>query len=341
MRHIGRLGLGIAVWWLATLPTLAWDRGCDDSQPGYSESGDSACYRFSDEGSCFAQDTGCLGQTLANGRYQSLFWVGVDSLWLTHSGSEFRSEILDPGNNTVTIAQTLDHGLPVAPRVRMGTLLLDSFRTELSYFGTVGWESSATLRNVAPLPDLDATIDYDAELHNVEWNFFGGQSEVDSHWLIGLRYLRYRDSFSEAYRLDTGFGPLIEETARGEATNDAFGPQAGVGLDLGGGSTRLHLGAKLGLMNNQVQQSGPGFNDAIVIDGIAETTFDNDSNEFAWLGDLEVTLEHQVSRSVSFRLGYQGLFLDNVVQSATQNGQQSKASQISFHGLVLGAQWVR
>ncbi|WP_246114563.1 hypothetical protein [Rubripirellula tenax] len=267
MQRISRFCFAVAVWWLAALPADAWDRGCDDSQSKPSYEGDSPCNRLSD-------DPACMGQSLADRRYESLFWVGVDSLWLTHSGSEFRSEILDPGNNAVVVAQTLDHGLPVAPRLRLGTLLLDSVRTELSYFGTDGWESSATLQNVAPLPDLDATIDYDAELHNVEWNFFSGQSEIDSHWMIGLRYLRYRDSFSESYRLDTGFGPLIEETASGEATNDAFGPQAGVGLDLGGGNTLLHLGAKLGLMNNQVRQSGPAFSNAILIDGNPETTFD-------------------------------------------------------------------
>jgi hypothetical protein len=125
---------------------------------------------------------------------------------------------------------------------------------------------------------------------------------------------------------------LIEVTASGEAVNDVFGPQAGVGLDLGGGSTLLHLGGKLRLMNNRIRQSGPEFDNAIVIDGNPETRFDNESNEFAWLGELEVTPTHHVSRNIAFRLGYQGLFLDNVAQAATQNGRQSEPEQISFHG---------
>lgn len=287
------------------------------------------------------EDVSCLGQCLTDARYRSLFWVGVDSVWLTHSDNEFRSEILDPASNAVAISQSLEHGFPVAPRVRLGSLLLDSFRAELSYFGTDGWDSSAVVDNVPPLPDLDAAIDYDAELHNVEWNLFSGQSEVDSHWMIGLRYLRYRDSFAENYRLDNGLGLLIEESARGEAENDAFGPQIGVGIDLGGGNTLLHLGSKLGFMNNQIRQSGPSYADAILIDGNPETVFDNDSNEFAWLGELEVTLSHYVSRCFALRLGYQGLFLDNVAQSASQNGRQAAPGQISFHGLVIGAEWIR
>ena len=50
--------------------------------------------------------------------------------------------------------------------------------------------------------------------------------------MIGLRYLRYQDSFVEDYRLDNGVGSIVTETASGEATNEAFGPQIGLGLDI-------------------------------------------------------------------------------------------------------------
>ncbi|MEZ6090013.1 MAG: BBP7 family outer membrane beta-barrel protein [Pirellulaceae bacterium] len=278
---------------------------------------------------------------LIHGHYNAWVNVTADAIFLTHSDSAFRSEILDPGNGTVTVAQDLEHGFPVAPRLRIGTLLLDSFRTELSYFGTDGWNSSAQIRNVAPFPDLAADIDYEAQLHNIEWNFISGPSEIDAHWLIGVRYLNYQDSFLESYRLDPGFGPLITETAQGEAENSAFGPQIGVGLDLGGGTTFLQLGGKLGLMNNRVTQTGAAYDTALTIDGNPETRFSNRSDEFAWLGELSVTLNHFVTRSLSLRMGYQGLFLDNVAQSARQNGRQAMAEQISFHGAVFGLQWSR
>jgi len=64
-------------------------------------------------------------------------------------------------------------------------------------------------------------------------NFFGAQSEIDSHWLIGLRYLRYRDS-SPSKRLDSGLATVDEETPVARAVNDAFRTASpGVGLDLG------------------------------------------------------------------------------------------------------------
>ena len=272
-------------------------------------------------------------------RYQSMFWAGMDAMWLTHSGSEFRSEILDPNNNAVTVSQTLEHGFPMTPRFRLGSLLTDTIRAELSYFGTTGWESSAQIRNVAPLPDLDADVTYDAELHNFECNFFSPQTGIDSHWLFGFRYLQYQDSFSETYRLNTGFGSVIEEAANGQSENSAFGPQVGAGLDLGRGL--LHFGGKVGFMNNRIRQSGPSYTNAILIDGNPETRFDNESDEFALLGDLEVTMTRYLTPNIAVRVGYQGLFLNNIAQSATQNGAQSDLGSIAFHGLMFGAEWIR
>jgi hypothetical protein len=283
----------------------------------------------------------CSGREFTQARYRSLIWAGVDTMWLTHSGSRFRSEILDPNNNAVTVSQTLEHGFPVALRFRLGSLLTETLRTELVYFGTDGWESTAQIQNVPPVPDLDATINYDAEIQSFEANLISSQSDIDSHWLIGLRYLQYQDSFVEDYRLNPGSGTMITETARGEAINEAIGPQIGAGLDLGGGNTLLHFGCKLGFMNNQIHQTGPSFDNAILIDGNPETTFDNQSNEFAWLGDLDVTVTRSLSPNITVRMGYQGLFLDNVAQSATQNGRQATPGQISFHGLVIGAEFIR
>jgi hypothetical protein len=296
-------------------------------------------YRMGELATGTCVDAECF--TLADIQYESLFVLTVDSLWLTHSGSSFRSEILDPNNNSVVVAQELEYGIPIAPRIRLGVLLLEDLRTEFSYFGTSDWESTASLRNVPPVPDLSADIAYEAELQNFEWNFLSGQSDVDSHWILGMRYLEYTDSFVEDYRLDTGFGPVITERASGEVENRALGPQVGVGFDFGGGSTFIHFGSKLGFMNNQIEQFGPGYLDAITIDGNPETTFRSKNDEFAWLVDLDITGHYFISNHIAIRVGYQGLFLDRIAQAATQRGQQALADDISFHGAVFGVQWMR
>ena len=284
--------------------------------------------------------SGWGGQDLAQSRARSWAWISVDSLWMTPSGSDFRSEILDPNNNAVTIAQTLDHGFPAAPRFRISSLLLDSCRTEFTYYKLEDWSSMASVSNVPPTPDLDAQFGYDAGLENFELNLFSAPSVVDTQWMVGLRRLEYQDSVSNAYQLDTGLAPVIEETADGSASNELFGPQFGLGFDVGLRNVLFRMTGKLGLMNNDIRQRGVSYDPAIVIDGNPEPTFDNESDEFVWLGDIEASISYHLSRCFAMRLGYQGLFLDRIAQSALQNGSQASPSDISFHGFFLGAEYV-
>lgn len=274
-------------------------------------------------------------------KYRSLVWGGVDSLWLSHQGSDFRSEIVDPNSNAVAVSRELEHGFPVTPRVRVGSLLLDSLRTEVSFFTLDNWNATATITDPPGIPNLDATIQHDAELQNFEWNFLSGQSVIDTHWLLGVRYLRYRSSFVESYRLDPGFVPAINEVASGMAENTAIGPQIGIGLDLAiADNTVLYLSSKLGLMNNDIEQRGPSYIDSLAIDGTPDPIFVDERDEFLFLGDIELMLIRFLTRNLGLRIGYQGLFLDNVAQAAEQNGNLAPNGNVSFHGLVLGAECI-
>lgn len=268
--------------------------------------------------------------------HNSNFLVTADAIFLAHSGSAFRSEILDPGNGSVTVAQELEHGFPVAPRVQGIVRLLDDLYVAATYFGTDEWDSSAQIRNVPPLPDLSADIAYAAELQNVEVNFLRGTAFADTYWLLGVRYLTYQDSFIESYRLDSAFSPTINEVVNGEAENVLLGPQLGLLLNYGIGQTQLRIGSKVGLMNNRVDQLGPAYTNAITIDGNPETTFQNEEDQFALLGDLNVTVERHFTQHLSFRAGYQGIFLDNIAQSATQNGQVATPDTLWVHGALFG-----
>lgn len=59
-----------------------------------------------------------------------------------------------------------------------------------------------------------------------------------------------------------------------------------------------------------------------------------------FLGDLEVSLTRYITRNATLRIGYQGLYLDSIVQSSPQTGQQAHAGNLGFHGLVLGGEWI-
>jgi hypothetical protein len=271
---------------------------------------------------------------------ESLFWVGVDAVWLSNDGGDFRSEILDPLNGAVSASQNLASGLTVAPRYRIGSRLFDRVSTEFIYFQSGDWESTADIEGTAATPELDATVDYTADLQNFELNFIGPQSAIDTQWLLGFRYLRYRDSFLETYQWQPAVGPAINEAASGSAENQAFGPQAGLGVNIDVGRNVLRFGSKLGLLNNRTDQTGPSYNNALVIDGTPEPTFRRDADEFLFLGDIEVSLTRYLTRNATLRIGYQGLYLDSVVQSSTQNGRQAEAGNLWFHGLVLGGEWI-
>ena len=196
------------------------------------------------------------------------------------------------------------------------------------------------MAGTAAVPELNATVDHSADLRSFEWNFITAPSVIDTQCLIGMRYLRYQDSFMENYQWRPAVGPAIDETAAGSAENEAFGPQLGIGLNIEIGRNLLSFGSKLGLLNNRTHQVGPSYVDALVIDGVPETTFRTDVDELLWLGDIDVSLTRYITPHLTLRIGYQGLFLDQIVQSSTQFGRQAEADQLWFHGLVLGGEWI-
>ena len=287
---------------------------------------------------CLAQQS--RGDNPSDITHSSLFSVGVDAIWLSHGGGDFRSEILDPSSGTVSSVQDLAAGLTVAPRFRVSSRLFDEVRTEFIYLQSDDWDSRADIAGTEATPELDASIQYTADLQNFELNFIGAPSVIDTQWLLGLRYLRYRDSFIESYQLESAIGPTIDESAVGFAENEAMGPQAGIGLNIDIGQTTLSLGSKFGLLNNTTHQTGPSYLDALVIDGTPESSFENESDELMWLADIEVSIVRSITSRASLRIGYQGLFLDRIVQSAAQNGGQAEAENLWFNGLVLGGQWI-
>ncbi|WP_182865103.1 BBP7 family outer membrane beta-barrel protein [Rhodopirellula sp. JC639] len=254
------------------------------------------------------------------------------------TGSSFRSEILDPSSGDTVVFQDLDFGLRVGPQVTLRSFLIDGFTAEFVYFGLDDWRSSARFDDVPPTPNLDAAIEAQASFQNFELNWLSDPSVLGTRWIAGLRYLQYDDSLREAYVLDAGLGP-VQETAMGRAENQLFGPQVGMNLDIEVDRTLLQIGGKLGFFNNQTNQSGPAYSNALVIDGTPESMFDVDADEFTFAAEIDVLIRRTITRCLAIHLGYQGLYLDNVVQSASQNGGPSDGESLWLHGLVLGGQW--
>ncbi|MEM9365510.1 MAG: BBP7 family outer membrane beta-barrel protein [Planctomycetota bacterium] len=278
---------------------------------------------------------------LGRKRYQSLMQARIDSVWMSPSGAEFQSEILDPGSGNAVVSQNLDFGVPVAPQASLRSFLLDDLTAELSFLYMDSWESSAVFNDVPPSPNLDAQIRSEASLQNYEANVLSDPSVLGTRWIAGLRYLEYSDSLSEDYVLDSGVGPVVSERAFAEATNRLFGAQFGIELDIAVHRTLLQVGSKVGFFNNRSNQTGPAYADALTIDGVAESTFDLDTDQFTVLLDFDALLQRQLTDRIAIHVGYQGWFLDRVAQSASQRGGPTDEENLWFHGLVLGGQWVR
>ncbi|MFG0254442.1 MAG: BBP7 family outer membrane beta-barrel protein [Rhodopirellula sp. JB053] len=270
-------------------------------------------------------------------RYESLVQARLDAVWMSPVGSTFRSEILDPGSGEAVVSQDLDFGFRVAPQVTLRSYLIEGFTAEFVYLGIDDWRSLARFDDVPPTPNLDAEVEAEASFRNFELNWLSDPSVLGTRWVAGLRHLQYDDSLREAYVLDTGGGP-VNETALGEAENRLFGPQFGLDLDIAVERTLLQFGGKLGFFNNRTNQTGPAYTDALVIDGTPESTFETDADEFTFAAEIDVLLQQSISRCFAMHVGYQGLYLDNVVQSASQVGGPSEGETLWLHGLVLGGQ---
>ncbi|MEM1227827.1 MAG: BBP7 family outer membrane beta-barrel protein [Planctomycetota bacterium] len=277
---------------------------------------------------------------LGRKRYQSLFQARIDSVWMTPSGADFESEILDPGTGNAVVSQDIDFGVPVAPNVSIRSFLLDNLTAEFSFLYMDSWESDAIFNDVPPAPDLDARIQSDASLRNFEANLVSDPSVLGTRWIAGIRYLEYSDSLTEDYVLDSGVGPVVSERAFAESENRLFGTQFGIELDIAVHRTLFQVGTKLGLFNNRTSQVGPAYSDALVIDGVTDPTFDLDSDHFAFLADFDVMLQQRLTDRIAVHVGYQGWFLDRVAQAASQRGGPTDEENLWFHGLVLGGQWV-
>ncbi|MEM9645173.1 MAG: hypothetical protein AAF989_09270, partial [Planctomycetota bacterium] len=61
--------------------------------------------------------------------------------------------------------------------------------------------------------------------------------------------------------------------------------------------------------------------------------------EFTFSAEIDAMVQRWLTRSIAVHVAYQGLYLDNVTQSASQIGSSAAGRGLWLHGLVLGGQW--
>lgn len=168
----------------------------------------------------------------------------------------------------------------------------------------------------------------------------------DVSYLVGARYLRIHEQFN--FVGEAVFPAAVTNDLRVNTENDLYGMQIGIqALCLKTTRWWLDVDLKGGIYNNSTsvltdfQQTGsPGGGG-----------FD-ERDRTAWVGDISVALNWQMTPNCAFRVGYQGIFInglalapDNAIANAdlilTDTARLDDGGELAYHGPTIGLVWVR
>ena len=293
-------------------------------------------------------------------------WFDVQAEWLywqrdDPNARQFSSlGILGP--NALDAAD-LDFSQESGFRVTGAYLIGPSTGVELGYFGGFNWADSAQATSNADLfslfsdfgsqnfngsPDTDSAnlhrLSVSSELDNVELNvrrrWVSANCVVHTSILGGARYFRFREDLSFITETNSG---MMDYTVN--ADNDLVGAQLGGDLFLCL-TPRFRIGAEakggiFGASNSQKTNVA-----AAVSSNINEYAKDND---VAFVGEAGATALYRVTSHLTFRVGYQLLYVDGVataldnVDTQTPFSQRipfvNNSSDLFWHGSNVGFEY--
>lgn len=295
--------------------------------------------------------------------------------------------VLEPTNvaslgtptDIVFTTDDLDKPVKAGGRLLVGYAFEDSpFQVELSYLALAGYKGEAAIRNntlnklqtptegdlFSPFTGFGnpavVGVDYEnlVSIHeysalrtgelNALWPVPVRPGQLPTSLLLGVRYLQVRERFDY---LSTSLAPTplgATNSVRTRTGNELWGPQIGAVLhSYLGERTWLDFSAKAGVFNNAASQETTYQND---ISG-QSTTFQHQHSRdvSAYVADLELTLLHRWTPSLTTRFGYQVMWVDGLAL-ASQNFNQpldtlrsgppwlEHNGQVFYHGIHIGAE---
>ncbi|MCI0358957.1 MAG: BBP7 family outer membrane beta-barrel protein [Planctomycetaceae bacterium] len=204
------------------------------------------------------------------------------------------------------------------------------------------------------VPGLDANtqvaIAFESSFQSAEFNvrYYAAMppGPFDVSYLVGFRYLRIHEQFN--FVGEAVFPAVVTNDLQVNTENDLYGVQIGIqALCLKTTRWWLDVDIKGGIYNNSTsvltdfQQTGsPGGG------GFVER------DRTAWVGDITVALNWQMTPTCAFRVGYQGIFInglalapDNAINNAdlilTDTARLDDSGELAYHGPTIGLVWVR
>jgi hypothetical protein len=280
---------------------------------------------------------------------------------------------LGPDPNSIVLS-TSDFNAEFQSGVRatIGRQMSDHIRLEGTYFGSYTWSDQASVNNLDPNalagvgnlfspftgfgnpadPAVDynsvAVIDYSSRLNNAEINLrhrlLMPPSNFEVSALLGVRYMNIDESFG--YLTSTSVGDINEMSV--DANNDLIGVQMGLlGQFLFTPWTWVDWEMKGAIANNSASQ-----NTVYVDNQGSQFVGGRDENSTSFIGETSVILNYQVRPSITFRVGYQALWVTGLAL-ADQNFQTNLATltlgpaqlkhdaDMVYHGFNIGLVFAR
>ncbi len=265
---------------------------------------------------------------------QRWYDVSAEAVFLSHSNGSLDGSLTSlgtgPAGPIVLSMNDADGGDDLELGMRLSLALIAGVggNLETTYMGNNKWNSSAVVNDaggnlfsvisnfgqtpVGGFADTDAQttqrIDLKSEFHSGELNYrrrwMGPYCRFQGSWLVGMRYLRFENTFDYS---GTGAGGQFRSSDR--IANDLFGGQIGFdtwwnvcsGINFG-------FGLKGGWVQNDIDRVT-----RLQANGVPVDTSIASGGRFGTvLGELEAKLVYRFSHSWSFRSAYYAIAIDEI-----------------------------
>lgn len=273
------------------------------------------------------------------------------------------------------VLTTEDLRTEVAPggKYTIGHRIFDCYRIEGAYLGFHSWQDDRLVTNgtantgggtgtlatylggfgIAANPGLSnasfvsASVRSNFQSGEINLRYWGDMppGPLDVSLLVGVRYIRIDDQFNFAMQSDLPAGTGTTADLQTNTVNDMWGAQIGIQFDCLV-TTRwwLDVDLKGGLFSDHVALTNQATTNGVpaLITDVRDRT--------AWMGDISLVANWQMTPYWTLRIGYQGLFFNGVSLAHEQNvsplfsnvaGPLNDRGAVVYHGpiLGLGANW--
>ena len=214
-----------------------------------------------------------------------LAYASTDLLFLGRDVDNFRLVGTDGG--TQFFEESISKGFEPGIRASTGLRLWGKGFIEARHASTGGWDARGDFQ---PLPGdpgaIAAQATFEADYHSTDINLVAEDPiHHEYQLLIGLRLIEHGDAFTAL--LNNSEVPPISESYSGRADNSMFGIHAGFRTGWFYRRSVWSLSLIGGVLNNQISQTGPRYDPALVLDGDADPQFSVEDDEVSVFADLE------------------------------------------------------